>query len=230
MNRPIAILARVTGFVQRSTGHLALGIFGWRVVNEVGELPKKFVLIAAPHTSHWDVFFALCAGVALGLPCRLIVKQEMIDAPVLGALVTRLGGVGVDRDATEGFIDSVAAYIEGEEEVCLCISPPATRSLRRHWKVGFYEIALRAGVPVVCAYVDYRTRRVGMRGVVHLHGDVEAELALFRGFFEGVEPRFPESLTPVLFPEGYAEAVAARMQGGPVARAAGDQSQPGPAL
>ena len=34
-----------------------LKLMGWKVINGIGTLPKKSVVIAGPHTSNWDFVY-----------------------------------------------------------------------------------------------------------------------------------------------------------------------------
>jgi len=74
----------------------------------------------------------------------------------------------------------------------LAIAPEGTRSHVPHWKSGFYRLALAAGVPVGLAFIDYRTRVVGLREYVHLTGDREADMARIRAAYEGKVGLRPE--------------------------------------
>ncbi len=44
----------------------------------------------------------------------------------------------------------------------VAIAPEGTRARTDHWKSGLYHLALAAGVPVGLAFIDYRTKVVGL--------------------------------------------------------------------
>jgi 1-acyl-sn-glycerol-3-phosphate acyltransferase len=53
-----------------------LKILGWE---KVGPLPAltKYVIIVAPHTSNWDVFYGVILAFSLKLDARFIAKKEL---------------------------------------------------------------------------------------------------------------------------------------------------------
>jgi 1-acyl-sn-glycerol-3-phosphate acyltransferase len=61
--------------VARVLGRLWLGLFGWTLEPPPAVIPPKFVVIAAPHTSAWDLPFMLATACALGIPISWFGKQ-----------------------------------------------------------------------------------------------------------------------------------------------------------
>ena len=57
-----------------------------------------------------------------------------------------------------------------------------------------------AGVPVYLGLLDYGRRRIGIGGKIELTGDIDADMAIIREFYEGVDGRWPEQASPVVFP------------------------------
>ncbi len=74
----------------------------------------------------------------------------------------------------------------------LAIAPEGTRSHVDRWKSGFYRLALEAGVPVGLAFIDYRTRVVGLREYVRMTGDPVADMARVRAAYAGKVGLRPE--------------------------------------
>ena len=73
--------------------------------------------------------------------------------------------------------------------VQLVVPPEGTRGKVRHWKTGFYFIALEAGVPIVLAYMDYHRKLAGLGPVFTPSGDVEADMVQVKQFYAGVRGR-----------------------------------------
>ncbi len=46
----------------------------------------------------------------------------------------------------------------------LAVTPEGTRKRVNDWKKGFYFIALKANVPIVVAYFDYKKKEAVMKG------------------------------------------------------------------
>ena len=74
---------------------LVLRLSGWTAV---GEVPRTGVLVGAPHTSNWDFVMMLLVMWSGGVTPRVLIKKELFRGP-LGWLLTRLGGLPVDRDS-----------------------------------------------------------------------------------------------------------------------------------
>ena len=85
--------------------------------------------------------------------------------------------------------------------MALVIAPEGTRRWAPFWRSGFYHIARAAGVPVVMTFLDYKHKRAGVGGIVHLTGDVNADMATIRGFYSGIEGKRPENQGPIVIRE-----------------------------
>ena len=68
---------------------------GWKFIAQ-SQFKKKFVLVAAPHTSNWDFPLMLFFGFALNLNYNWLGKHTLFFWP-LGGLMKMLGGVPVNR-------------------------------------------------------------------------------------------------------------------------------------
>src|SRR5262245_55989684 len=146
----------------RPTQRVGLAIaaaVGWHV--DVPEPPPaRCVIIGAPHTSNWDLVLTLLLMLAAGLRLRWVGKDTLFRGP-FGWLLRKLGGIPIDRRTTKNFVEQMVEAFRSRESLRLGISPEGTRSNATHWRTGFYYIALRAGVPVVLGFADYRRRVVG---------------------------------------------------------------------
>ena len=77
----------------------------------------------------------------------------------------------------------VKAFKE-RDEMLLLIPPEGTRGLVREWKSGFYHIAREAGVPLIIAVLDYRTRTVRIANVFHPTGDAAVDIPAIQAFYK----------------------------------------------
>jgi 1-acyl-sn-glycerol-3-phosphate acyltransferase len=162
-------------------------LFGWQIEGEVPPVSKG-VVIAAPHTSNWDLPHMLAASWVFRLRVSWFGKHTLFRPP-LGWLLQRLGGLPVDRRAPRGLVGEVAARLADAERLFVAVSPEGTRSRRDHWKSGFYWIAHEAQVPVVCGYLDYGRRRAGLGLTFVPSGDVRADMDRVRAFYAGFRGR-----------------------------------------
>ena len=178
----------------RLIGRLYLRVFGWRVA---GALPcPRAVVIAAPHTSNWDLPFMLAVSYALGAKPSWLGKRELFRPP-LGWLLGRLGGIAVDRRAPQGLVGEAVARFAEHDDLFLVIPPSGTRARAPYWKSGFYHVARGAGVPIVCAYLDYRERVGGIGLTLTPSNSVGADMDRIRAFYATKQAKYPGQVTPV---------------------------------
>ncbi len=177
---------------------LILKIGGWEMV---GELPaeKRAVVIAAPHTSNWDGFWALVYKVAIQLDIHFFAKESLFWFP-LNVILGALGGVPLDRKRAGSAVDQAIEMFRTNESYYFGLAPEGTRSRADHWKSGFYRIAEGADVPVVLGFMDYGRRRIGIGPTLHLSGDWHKDLEFCQQFYKDVKGRWPEKAGPVTFP------------------------------
>lgn len=130
----------------------------------------------------------IAATLALDVDAHWIGKHTLFRRP-LGAVMTWLGGIPVDRRAPSGLVEEIVAKFAGSDRFVLGLAPEGTRKQVTQWKSGFYHIASGAGVPIVCAYFDYDTRTVGIGPEVFPSGDYESDLARILAFYEPLNGR-----------------------------------------
>jgi 1-acyl-sn-glycerol-3-phosphate acyltransferase len=158
-----------------------LGVFGWRMV---GELPDvaKLVLIAAPHSTNWDVIWGLLFKISLRLDVHFIGKREAFFWP-LGAALRAFGGIPIDRSAAHGLVGEMRREFSARERFWLALAPEGTRKKVQKWKTGFWHIAREAGVPILPVYFHYPEKTVGLGPLFRPGNDVDADMARIREFY-----------------------------------------------
>ena len=162
-----------------------LRLTGWKVVGELPANAAKSVLIAAPHTSNWDLPYTLMVCFALRLNVYWMGKSSLFKPPFRG-LMMWLGGIPVDRSQSNNLVqDSSTAIKQASGPLQLIVPPEGTRSGTRYWKTGFYYIAEAAGVPILLAYLDYEKKTGGLGPVFQTTGDVEADMLTIKAFYAG---------------------------------------------
>jgi 1-acyl-sn-glycerol-3-phosphate acyltransferase len=178
--------------VSYAIGRAWLDAFGWRVEGETTLCPR-FVLIAAPHTSGWDLPFMLACSYALRTPISWMGKRELFRAP-FGGVLRQLGGVPIDRGARHDTVGWAADLFAQRERLVLAVPAEATRGKVDYWRSGFYHIARRASVPIGLGYLDYARKTTGVGGFVTPTGDVRTDMDRIRAFYEGVRGKYPEKV------------------------------------
>lgn len=170
-------------FVLRSFSEVFLRLRGWNIDGALPADQPKCVLIAAPHTSNWDLPYTLMVAFVLRLNVYWIGKERLFRWP-FGPVMRWLGGIAVDRARSGNLVAASAQAIrDADGPLALVVPPEGTRSSTRHWKTGFYHIALQAGVPIVMAYMDYPRKRSGLGPVLTPTGDIDADMALVKSYY-----------------------------------------------
>ena len=191
--------------VLRVLGAVFLRLSGWRVEGPLPDWAARAVVIAAPHTTNWDLPYMLAVSWALGVRPAWLGKRELFRAP-FGWLMRWLGGVPVDRSRRSNLVEEVAARFKETDHLFLVVPPSGTRSRAPYWKSGFYHIARKARVPIVCAFLDYERKVGGIGPVFHPTGDIGADMDRLRVFYRSVRGKYPENETPIRLSEEDAAA------------------------
>jgi 1-acyl-sn-glycerol-3-phosphate acyltransferase len=165
-------------------GSLAfLKLAGWRIEGALPANVEKCVLIAAPHTSNWDLPYTLMTAFVLRLHPYWMGKSSIFRPP-FGPVMRWLGGISVNREQSSNLVAaSVAALKAADGPVQLIVPPEGTRRKTRHWKTGFYYIAVGAEVPILLAYMDYANKRAGLGPAFQPSGDVERDMEAIKAFY-----------------------------------------------
>ncbi len=172
-----------------------LKLIGWQVSFSLPPC-DKYVLVGAPHTSNLDFPLGLLAMWASGLRVNWVGKHTLFKGP-FDPLMRALGGIPVDRRAGTGFTKKVIETFASSEQFVMAISPEGTRSLTKHWKGGFYHIALRAKVPIALGYIDYPRKQIGIEQMFEPSGDIEADFKILQEYYQNKTGKRPEKQGPV---------------------------------
>ena len=165
---------------------------GWKIEGHLPVEGQKSVLIAAPHTSNWDLPYTLMVAFALRLQIYWMGKSSIFSFP-FGPIMRWLGGIAVNRSQASNLVDSCAQeLVKAEGAVQLVVPPEGTRSHTRYWKTGFYYIATGAQVPIVLGYLDYERKLTGLGPVFEPSGDIEADMARIKAFYAPFKGKNPQ--------------------------------------
>lgn len=179
----------VVNTLLRAASAAFLRVNGWRVEGSLPAQARKAVLIAAPHTSNWDLPYTLMVAFCLRLNIRWMGKASLFRGP-LGPVMRWLGGVAVVREKSSNVVaDCAEALKRSPLPLQLVVPPEGTRGRTRHWKTGFYFIALQAQVPIILAYMDYHRKVSGLGPIFTPTGDVDRDMAEIKRFYAGVKGR-----------------------------------------
>lgn len=144
-----------------------LSIWGWKIVGTFPEFSKAIIIVAPHRKGFADVLLGWCVQNIHPIPNKkFLAKYEALQIPIAGWILKKLGGIGIDRkreisNLPKGYyIGEMVKILNQEKTVTLVITPEGTRAENAPWKRGFYEIAIRAKIPVIMIAFDYKKKRV----------------------------------------------------------------------
>ncbi|MDB5236764.1 MAG: glycerol acyltransferase [Hymenobacter sp.] len=184
--------ARQTSAFWYYTAKFVFWVAGWKLGEIHNPEIKKSVMIAAPHTSNWDLIIARAAFYLMNVDVRFTVKKEWTEHWLLGAMVRGAGALAVDRTRNNSLVDGMVQLFNEADELVILITPEGTRAYQPRWRKGYYFAALGAHVPIRLGYLDYRLKEAGIGEAVYPTGDYEADEAKIKAFYRTKTGRFPE--------------------------------------
>ena len=163
---------------------------GWKPEGAPPER-KRFVLIAAPHTSNWDLFFLLAFAEVFDLRISFMMKHTVFRGP-FGPLFRSLGGIPIYRHKRGDLVKQMVEAFGERDEFVLVVPAEGTRARVEYWKSGFYHIAREADVPIVLSYLDYGRKRGGFGPSVVASGSVRDDMDVIRDYYADKTAKYPE--------------------------------------
>lgn len=181
--------------VFRGIAKLILFCLRWRREGEIPTAPK-YVLIAAPHTSNWDLFYTLLIALDLNTNIYWMGKDAIFKKP-FGGIMKWLGGIPIDRSKNNNVVEQAIAQFHQNDELAIAVPPSGTRSQVSYWKTGFYYIAHGAGVPIALGFLDYRRKAGGIGPLIMPSGDYVKDMDQIIAFYSDITGKYPEKMSDV---------------------------------
>lgn len=160
-------------------------ILGWKADNFPLE-PKKYVVIAAPHTSWIDFPIAILYRISQGIMVHFIGKDSLFKGP-FGFMFRMLGGFPVDRSKNNNTVDAIVAEFNKSEDFKVGLSPEGTRKKVKEWKTGFYYIAKGAGVPIVMATLDFQNKYIKLSEPFYPTDNKVEDFKVMKAFYKDIQ-------------------------------------------
>lgn len=133
-------------------------LFPFRCVHQE-RIPDQSVLVCPNHFSDLDPL-TVCFALPKHSSLRVMAKQELLDAPILGRLLRRWGIFGVKRGNSDvGAIKTALRHLKAGRK--LLLFPEGTRvknGEESSGKTGAIMLAVRTGRPIVPCYCEKRKR------------------------------------------------------------------------
>lgn len=175
--------------MKKNLANEILSLFHWEIDTSI-DLPKKCVVCIAPHTSNWDFILGVLFKYATNLHASFFMKREWFRFP-LSHFMKSLGGIPIDRSKKNNITDIIAEEFKKRDSLIIGLTPEGTRSLNYEWKKGFYYIAQKANVPIVLAYIDYKTKKVGYNKILN-PTNYEDDIILIKKYYSNITAKYPD--------------------------------------
>ena len=161
---------------------------------DVKERPEVLhcVVAVAPHTSIADFFVGPAMLFKAGAKPRIFIKKEFFNI-FTNWFMHRVGAVAVDRgNRHNNLVEKAVEVLKREQDACIVITPEGTRKAVTRLHRGFYEIAMRAEVPIVLGYMDFKTKTMGYGPTIYPSGDFDADVEQMLAFFKPIHAKNPK--------------------------------------
>ena len=152
---------------------------------------KKFVMIAYPHTSNWDVPFTLAICMVYRLKIYWMGKSSLFWGPI-GPVMKWLGGIPIKMGKSENVVQQTIDTFNQATSLVIVISPEANRAYVQKWRTGFYHIAVGANVPIVLGFLDFSRKEGGYLASYLATGDLDRDLAIIKTQYRGIKGKYAD--------------------------------------
>lgn len=170
---------------------------GWQAISSEHE--GAGITIAAPHTSNWDVIYAMGAAILLDIKIYFSIKESWCRIPVIGSIMMWLGAIPINREAgKQGQISKISRFVEKhkDEHIFFLFTPEGTRGKTEKWKTGFYHLAQGCDLPIFLAKVDFKNKQSGVFHTYHLTGDKEDDIRSIQESYKKIQGKYPVKQYP----------------------------------
>ena len=152
-------------------------IFGW---NLIGKIPtnKKAVIFSYPHTSYFDGFYILILSYIFN--GYLLFKNE----GWIGYIGDLFGHITVERNSKLNQTDQISDFIKNKEKIWLFMSPEGTTHRNDYIRTGFYHIAKKSQIPIICANYNYQKGTYQFSNSIDSRQPLEEVMKEIRSFYK----------------------------------------------
>lgn len=165
---------------------------GWKAIKS--DYEGAGITIAAPHTSNWDVVYAMGAAILLDIKIYFSIKESWCRIPVIGRLMMWMGAIPINRTSgSQGQIDKIIKFVDKHKnrQIFFLFTPEGTRGKVNKWRSGFYHMAKGCHLPIFLAKVDFRTKESGVFHTYHLTDNKEEDIRSIQESYKKVRGKFP---------------------------------------
>lgn len=171
---------------------------GWKLdaTKDQVQAARNTVMIAAPHTSNYDLVFAMGTFWLMRLPVKFFIKDFYTKWYFFG-FFTWLGAIGVDRSKRSNLVDYASEILLQSKDITLMVPAEGTRKAVDKWKTGFYHIAVKSGKNISLGYLDYSKKQAGILDIIPAGGQ-QATFDQIQEVYKSVEAKHPAQYNKVI--------------------------------
>jgi 1-acyl-sn-glycerol-3-phosphate acyltransferase len=169
---------------------LWLRVAGWNTKGAPSS-ENKFVMIAYPHTSNWDVPLTIAICMVYRLKIYWMGKASLFWGP-MGPLMKWLGGIPIKMGISENVVQQTINAFNLSSNLVIVIAPEANRAYVQKWRTGFYHIAVGANVPIVLGFLDFSKKQGGYLKSYLPTGDLDSDLAIIKAQYQGINGKYAD--------------------------------------
>ena len=163
---------------------------GWKIVGDFPNIQKS-IMIFAPHTAHIDAIYGKLAITEIGIKYTFLSKKELFFFP-MNIVMKKFGSIPVRGVKNQNAIYQVVDLLNNSDELHIVVSPEGWIKKVTKWNKGFYYMALKAQVPIVVGYLDYKKKEFGIKDVIYDLKDYKTVLKRINVSYENLSGKNPE--------------------------------------
>ena len=180
-----------SNWLLRNASKILLSISGWQIKTADFQFPKKAIVIAGPHTSNWDAYYAILVVLAYGIDIKIMIKHSLYFWPAT-YFWRAIGVFPVNRKEPIDLVDKLADMIADSKQILLALAPEGTRKFRPKWKTGFLRIAYKTQTPIFMATFDYTHKTLHIGKQLQLTNDIDFDLLQAQNYILSYKGKKPE--------------------------------------
>jgi len=177
--------------MKKFIGSFILFITGWKDAYPENLRVDKCVMLAVPHTSNWDLMYAIAVYWKKGINAKFLIKDSYTKG-LFGFVFKALGALGIDRSKHTNFVEYAVDLLNTSDKLVLLVPAEGTRKWVKKWKTGFYHIASQANVPVALGFLDYKNKVAGVGSLYKITGNFKVDMNNIQTFYLSKTAKHPE--------------------------------------
>lgn len=175
------------------SGYILTKILGWKIASDFPDI-KKSIIIFAPHTSLFDsVYGKLCFN-EYGIKHKFLSKKELFFFP-LNLAMRWYGSIPIRGIVGQNAVYQVAKMLEDAQELHIILSPEGALAKVSKWSKGYYYMALKANVPIVVGFLDFKKKEIGVKGVIYNLDDINEVKIQINAMYKDVTAKHPDTFS-----------------------------------